>query len=430
MSGGIVVPPGDKSITHRAFLLGLMAEGTSRIEHINPGLDCAATLACCEALGARVMLEGTSCAIHGGGVRLREPSTVLDCGNSGTTLRLLAGVLASQPFLSVLAGDASLHQRPVARVIHPLALMGAQLSARNDDTLPPLVIHGGPLRAIDYEGAVASAQVASCVLFAGLRAVGTTSIKIPGPARDHTERMLEAAGASIRVEEQPHGGRRVSITGPSTIRPLSLRVPGDFSSAAFFLAAAAATPGVSVTARGVTLNPTRTGLLDVLAAMGARVERSAQKTVGGEEVGDVTVTGPERLQACAIPPEWVPCLIDEVPAWTIAASVARGRSVLTGAAELRKKESDRLAVLARELTRLGVETSETADGIAIVGGKPRGGTVTSAGDHRIGMCFAVLGTLAEGPVVVEDTDPIATSFPDFARTLVGLGGDVHTKGAA
>jgi len=424
---GSFLPPGDKSITHRAFLLGLVARGETVVERANPGADCEATLACAEALGATVTRQPGVVGLRGCAGTLREPDRVLDCGNSGTTLRLLAGILAGQPFVSILAGDASLNRRPVARVIAPLRAMGAQLWARDHDRLPPLAVRGGPLRAIDHRLEVASAQVASCVLLAALRADGRTTVTLPMPARDHTPRMLAAFGIPVtsRSPAADDGiGPSYAVDGPAIPVSTRVRVPGDFSAAAFFLAAAAASPGASVTARDVNLNPTRTGLLTVLERMGAGVARANVREEGGEPVGDVTVVGPDRLRACAIEAGEVPSLIDEIPAWAVAAALAAGTSRVRGAAELRVKESDRLATLAANLGRLGVVVEETPDGLAVTGGVVRGGEVRAADDHRIAMAFALLGTRASGPVTVEEARGIATSYPGFAETLAELGGDL------
>jgi 3-phosphoshikimate 1-carboxyvinyltransferase len=347
-------PPGDKSVTHRAYLLALLSEGETRVENPNPGADCENTLACACSLGLAAAREDGAVRLEGRGFALLEPDRVLDCGNSGTTLRLLAGVLAAQDFLAVLAGDASLHRRPVARVIEPLRRMGATLRARDGDRLPPLVVRGGRLEPIDHALPVASAQVATCVLLAGLQTAGVTTVRLPGPARDHTERMLASLGVDLAVEEQASGGRTVRLRGPVRLRGARWRVPGDFSSAAFLFAAAAARPGARITARAVGLNPTRSALLDVLEAMGATVERRRLADEASEEIADVTVTGPERLRGFDVPPEWMPRMIDEVPAWTIAAAAAGGVSRVRGAAELRVKESDRIAALVGNLARLGV----------------------------------------------------------------------------
>jgi 3-phosphoshikimate 1-carboxyvinyltransferase len=336
-------------------------------------------------------------------------------------------VLATQPFASVLAGDASLARRPVARIVEPLRRMGARVSARDGDRVPPLHIEGGPLAGVAHELPVASAQVASCLLLAGLGAAGETSVTLPGPARDHTERMLPAFGIPVGIELREARGPRLAVQGPAVPRGTPVRVPGDPSAAAFFLAAAAATPGARVTARAMSLNPTRTGLLDALSAMGAIVEIRPAANEGGEPVGDVTVAGPDHLVGFEVPDAWLPRLVDEVPAWAIAAASATGVSRLRGAAELRVKESDRLAAIARNLARLGVTVRELGDGLEIEGGVVSGGVVDSSGDHRIAMAFAVIGTRARGPVTVDDARSIATSFPGFVSTLRRLGGNVEAS---
>jgi 3-phosphoshikimate 1-carboxyvinyltransferase len=422
---GSIRPPGDKSITHRAYLLGLVGEGVTVVENPNPGADCEATLACATRLGATCTRMKDIVEIRGRAGTLTEPDRVLDCGNSGTTLRILAGVLAGQAFLSVLAGDESLNRRPVGRVIEPLRRMGATLTARDGDRLPPLVIRGAKLKAIRYDLPVASAQVATCVLFAALGTEGETEVTLPGPARDHTERMLRAFGVTVESTARNGTGPRLRLRGPATPRGTRITVPGDLSAAAFFLAVAAATPGATVTALGVSLNPTRSGLLDALERMGARVERRTQPAAGEEPMGDVTVTGPQRLTAIDLPAEWVPRMIDEIPAWAMAAATAHGRSRISGAAELRVKESDRLALLAANLGTLGVTVREQKDGLEIEGGPIGGGTVRSDGDHRIAMAFAALGTRASGPVTVDDATGIATSYPGFAEALTALRGQVE-----
>jgi 3-phosphoshikimate 1-carboxyvinyltransferase len=429
---GVVVAPGDKSITHRAYLLGGLAHGETKIEEPNPGADCESTLACLEALGVEIRRDPGGVVIRGRAMAFEKPSRSLDCGNSGTTLRLLAGPLAAQPFRSSLAGDASLNRRPVDRVIEPLRLMGAKLGARDGDRVPPLEIEGGPLRPITYSVPSHSAQVASCVLLAGLFAPGTTTVCL-GPARDHTQRMLPAFGVPVDLGQASgpgHDGSPSSVTGPARLQATQLRVPGDFSAAAFFLAAAAATPGATVTARGVGLNPTRTGLLVALERMGATIARENLRDEGGEPVGDVTVTGPPSLEGCDLrggdsSPALVPTMIDEIPAWAMAAARARGVSWIGGAAELRVKESDRLSALATNLRRVGVEVDERADGLSIRGGPIRGGSVDAAGDHRIAMAFAILGSLADGPITVSETREIATSYPGFVQAFRALGGEVE-----
>jgi 3-phosphoshikimate 1-carboxyvinyltransferase len=422
--GGDFTPPGDKSITHRAYLIGAIATGETRVESPNPGRDAESTLACLAALGVEARREPWGVRVIGRPPG--QPAGVLDCGNSGTTLRLLVGLLSARPLAATLTGDASLRRRPVDRVMVPLRAMGADLSASDGDRYPPITVRGGPLRAIRYAAPIASAQVASAILLAALGADGETSVELPGPARDHTERMLPAFGVPVEIETRPGLGPRVSLRGPVTPSATTVRVPGDPSAAAFFLAAAAATPGSSVTARDMSLNPTRVGFLDVLAAMGAEVRRSAARDHAGEPVGDVTVVGPDRLRGFAVPGPWLPRLIDEVPAWAIVAACADGTSRVSGAGELRFKESDRLSAIADALATLGVSARESPEGLEIDGGRARGGTVHARGDHRIAMAFAVLGTLASGPVTVEDTENVATSYPEFVATLNALGGVVDS----
>lgn len=420
---GTMTAPGDKSITHRAYLIALLAPGETVVERPNPGADCRSTLAACAALGLEVHDHGAVVRIRNSGA-LHAPRNVLDCGNSGSTMRMLPGVLAGQRFECTLTGDDSLRQRPVARIVEPLRLMGARVSAREGDRLPPLVIHGAALNGIHYTLPIASAQVATCLELAGTQASGDTVLEIPGPARDHGERMLAAAGARIEMESLPGGGRRVRIAGVTRLESGTRTIPGDLSSAAFFLAAAAASPGARVTARGVGLNPTRTGFLDVLESMGAVVTREESEISGGEPIGDVTVEGPERLRAFDPPAAWLPRWIDEVPAWVIVAAAADGVSRLTGAQELRVKESDRLATLARGLAAIGASVTETPDGLAITGGTVRGGEVESAGDHRIAMAFGVMGAGSREGVRVDDASAIPTSYPGFVADLRSLGGDV------
>ena len=417
---GVFAPPGDKSITHRIWLLGLLNAGTLHVRHANIGADCVASRDVAAALGAAV--RGDS--ITGTGGRLVEPGDVLDCGNSGTTLRLLAGILATQPFVSVLTGDESLRRRPLERIVEPLARMGARILARDGGRLAPLAIGGGRLRAIEHVSPVASAQVLSSVLLAGLGAEGRTVVELPGPARDHTERLLGALGVPLENAARAGGGRRVAVEGPRPITAgeRTITVPGDFSAAAFFLAGAAAREGATVTATSVSLNPTRTGLLDVLERMGATVTRANLREAAGEPVGDVTVTG-ARLRGVDVPPEWMPRWLDEVPAWAVAAARARGRSRITGGAELRVKESDRIASLVANLSALGIAARELPDGLEIEGGVPGGGQVEARGDHRLAMAFAVLGSVAGAPVVVDDATRIGTSYPDFGRELERLGGE-------
>jgi 3-phosphoshikimate 1-carboxyvinyltransferase len=418
---GTVRVPGDKSISHRAALLGALAEGTSTVRRFLASDDCLSTLACLRALGVEWTVADeepgvATLELRGGGLRgLREPDDVLDCGNSGTTMRVLAGILAAQPFLSVLTGDASLRRRPMDRVIVPLREMGAQLSARVGDRLPPLVIRGGPLRAVHYRLPVDSAQVKSCVLLAGLFAEGETIVEEPVVSRDHTERMLRAMGADVRRE-----GPAVSIRPAERLLSCDIDVPGDLSSAAFWLAAGAAHRDAELTLPAVGVNPTRSGIVDVLTRMGADIHVGEERMVGEEPVADIVVRS-SRLRGVEI--EGVPSVRDELPALAIAAACAEGRTIVRGAAELRVKEGDRIAVLAAQLRKLGVAIEERPDGFVIEGGRSlRGASVTADGDHRLTMALAVAGLLAEGETRVEDADSVAVSYPCFWRDLAVLGG--------
>ena len=420
---GTFAPPGDKSITHRAILFGLLAEGTTRIRGANPGEDCARSLTAAVSLGARATVVPGGWDLVGTGGTLQACDTPIDCGNSGTTIRLLAGLASGQPFRTTFVGDASLSRRPMRRIAEPLQRMGALVEGQGESCTPPLTVVGGALRGIDYHVPMASAQVATCTLLAGLSASGVTRVTLPGPARDHTERMLPAFGVALEQHALADGGRRVTVVGGSRLVGTDVTVPGDFSGAAFFLAAAACEPGARITARGVNLNPTRTGLLDVLVEMGARVEISGERESAGEPVGDVTVTGPERLLAFSVPAEWLPRMVDEAPAWAVLAAAADGVSQLSGASELRVKESDRIASLASGLRALGLEAAETPDGLAVTGGVPRGGArIHTHHDHRIAMAFAILALRADEPVWFDDLASVPTSYPMFFETLAGLGG--------
>jgi 3-phosphoshikimate 1-carboxyvinyltransferase len=430
LAGGFT-PPGDKSVTHRAILFGLIATGETRVEEANPGEDCLRSANSAGALGAAVERAGTAWRVRGTGGALLQPVAPLDCGNSGTTLRLLAGLVAARPLDVRLVGDASLSRRPMRRIAEPLERMGARVEGTGEACTPPLRVRGGALRGLEHALPMASAQVATCVLLAGLAASGETCVRLPGPARDHTERLLPAFGVEVEEEPLPAGGRMVRVRGGATPRGATVRVPADPSAAAFLLAAAAAEPGARVTARGMSLNPTRTGLLDVLREMGAGVDVVPAGAGEPEPRGDVTVTGPERLEAFDVPERWVPRLVDEVPAWTVAASAARGTSRLRGAGELRVKESDRLATLAAGLRVAGIACEESADGLAVHGGRARGGgRIATRGDHRIAMAFAALGARLEEPLWLDDVSSVATSDPGFFATLASLGAEVVASPAA
>jgi len=422
---GRFVPPGDKSITHRAILFGGLAGGVTRITGANPGEDCARSADAMSALGSEVTPSGDGWTILGTSGALRAPAAAIDCGNSGTTLRLVAGIVAARPWTVTLTGDASLSRRPMRRIAEPLERMGARLEGQGERCTPPLRVHGARLRAIDYDVPMASAQVASCTLLAGLAADGVTRVTLPGPARDHTERLLPEFGAALECSALAHGGRTVSIRGGQPLTAASVRVPGDFSAASFLLAGAACEPGARVTATGVNLNPTRTAFLDVLREMGCDVRVEHEHVEAGEPVGDVTVTGPEQLAAFDVPAAWLPRMVDEAPAWAVVAAAAAGTSRLTGAAELRVKESDRIATLAAGLAALGIDAREAPDGLSVTGGRARGGTrIETRHDHRVAMAFAVLGARLLDPVTFDDLASVPTSYPAFFATLAALGAEL------
>jgi 3-phosphoshikimate 1-carboxyvinyltransferase len=419
--------PGDKSISHRALLLGAIAGGTSHIDNFLPAADCLATLNAVGALGIEVEDPSpASLIVHGCGLHgLQEPEDVLDCVRSGTTMRLLAGILAGQPFASVLSGDLQLRRRPMARIAEPLRLMGATVLGRDGGRLPPLAIHGGDLHGIDYALPVASAQVKSALLLAGLYASGPTTVREPGPARDHTERMLLAMGAELDV-----AGMEGDRTGPATavrivpggsLRPLDLTVPGDFSSAAFLIVAATLVPGSEVTLEGVGVNPTRTGLLDVLQAMGASMTLENERAAGGEPVADVVVRASE-LRGTEVSGPTVVRMIDEFPVLAVAATQAQGETLVRDAAELRVKETDRIATTVQELRHLGADIDPRPDGFVVHGPTPlRGAPVDCHGDHRLAMALAVAGLVAAGETAVHDAGCIGDSFPGFETALAHLG---------
>lgn len=420
---GRIALPGDKSISHRAVMLSALAEGRSEIRGFLAAEDTLRTAAAFRALGVPIRrLSEDQLEVEGVGLKgLSAPFAPLDCGNSGTAMRLLAGLLSAQPFASVLTGDASLSRRPMRRVVEPLRRMGARIAAA-DGEHPPLRITPveRPLLGIRHELAVASAQVKSCLLFAGLYAEGETRIREPHPSRDHTERMLAAAGWPVREE-----GCEIALAGPCPrLHPLRIEVPGDFSSAAFPLVAALLVPGSRVELVGVGVNPRRIGLLRVLKAMGARIRLENERLLGGEPVADLVVES-AALAGIAIPPPWVPDLIDEFPVLFVAAALAEGETVVRGAGELRVKESDRIAVMVQGLRALGIEAEELPDGAVIRGGRLRGGTVDSAGDHRCAMAFAIAGLAAGGAVTVLDCENVATSFPGFLGLMRELGADLR-----
>ncbi len=426
MPGGAVTGevrvPGDKSMSHRSIMLGALAQGTTRVSGFLEGEDALATVAAFRAMG--VTIEGPDdgqVTIHGVGLQgLRAPEVDLDLGNSGTSIRLLSGLLAGQSFDTVLTGDASLCGRPMGRVMDPLALMGARIQGEEGGR-PPLRIAGGQnLQSIHYDLPMASAQVKSCVLLAGLYSQGRTSVTEPAPTRDHTERMLRGFGYDVKNDDGV-----ISLEGGGNLRATDIDVPADISSAAFFLVAASIAPGSDLLLTHVGINPTRTGVLNILKLMGADITLKHEREVGGEPVADIHVRY-APLKGIEIPQDQVPLAIDEFPALFIAAACAQGRTVLRGAEELRVKESDRIAAMAEGLTTLGIANEVLEDGIIIDGGTPGGGVIHTYHDHRIAMSFAIAALRAESEISVLDCDHVATSFPGFDSLARGLGLQLST----
>lgn len=412
---GEMAVPGDKSITHRALLFGALADGETRIRGWLDAGDCRSTWRCLEALGVPIRQEGDALVVSGAGPEAwREPSDVLDCGNSGTTMRLLLGALAGRPFFTVLTGDDSLRTRPMGRVAEPLRAMGAWVDGRDGGRRAPLAIRGGELRGIRWQSPVASAQVKSALLLAGLQAGGVTEILEPAPSRDHSERLLGAFGVRVRSD-----GESTSIEGGQRLLATDVQVPGDISAAAFFFVAAALVPGSCITVRGVGVNPTRTGVLDALSAMGAAVKVVPRGNWAGEPVADVTVASPPQgLSGVQIAGQDIPRVIDEIPVLAVAAALARGTTEIRDASELRVKESDRLAAIAAGLSRMGARVEELPDGLRIQGvERLRGALVDAQGDHRIAMALAVAALAAEGETVIAGADSVTISFPEFFRLL-------------
>ncbi|MBT3411197.1 MAG: 3-phosphoshikimate 1-carboxyvinyltransferase [Halieaceae bacterium] len=409
--------PGDKSMSHRSIMLGALAEGTTRVSGFLEGDDALATLAAFRAMGVSIERHGEGeVVVHGVGLHgLAAPDGLLDLGNAGTGMRLMCGLMAGQPFDTVLTGDASLCSRPMGRVIDPLRLMGAKIDAQEGGR-PPLKITGGSqLKGIHYDLPMASAQVKSCVLLAGLYAQGRTSVTEPAPTRDHTERMLRGFGYEVKRE-----GEVISLQGGGSLKAADIDVPADISSAAFFLVAASITPGSDLLLTHVGINPTRIGVLNILNLMGADITLKNEREVGGEPVADIQVRY-ALLHGVDIPEDQVPLAIDEFPALFIAAACAQGRTVLRGAEELRVKESDRIAAMAEGLNTLGVNNEVLEDGIIIEGGTIGGGEIRTHMDHRIAMAFSIAALRAEQEIVVLDCDHVATSFPGFDALARGLG---------
>lgn len=406
--------PGDKSISHRSIIFGALAEGITRIGNFLPSEDCLATIRAFQALGVEIeLVDEHSVYIEGCGGELNPCGEAIDCGNSGTTMRLLSGVLASRPFTSRLIGDESLHRRPMKRVATPLNQMGTTLTCEGSDGRPPLKIEGTfPLKATNYTSPVASAQIKSAFLIAALRAKGVSHFSEPAPSRDHTERMLRRFGASLRKE-----GNEFELLGQQRMHGCDLVVPGDFSSAAFWMVAGATARDGQVILNRVGLNPTRTGLLSVLSRMGAQIQETVEKTQWEPE-GKIVINSGPRLQGTTIEGKEIANVIDEIPILAVAAALADGETHIRDAEELRVKESDRLATVTEMLRAFGVEVEEFDDGITIQGGKRlKPARIRSHGDHRIAMAGAILGLSAGGTSVIEDTDCVATSYPNFSAHL-------------
>ncbi|MEM6512813.1 MAG: 3-phosphoshikimate 1-carboxyvinyltransferase [Pseudomonadota bacterium] len=424
VSDADITVPGDKSVSHRALMLGSIAEGTTRISGFLAGEDCLATLAAMRAMGVTIDQQGeTEVVVHGVGLHgLTPPSGPLDLGNSGTGMRLMSGLLAGQAFDTELVGDESLTGRPMRRIITPLETMGAMIGSR--DGMPPLRIAGGSsLSGIDYATPMASAQVKSAVLLAGLYAEGTTRVREPGITRDHTERMLRSMGVVV-----DSGDGVVTLTGRQVPSARDIDVPADLSSATFIMLAALLSPDADVVIRKVGLNPTRTGVLDIFLAMGADISIENRRDLAEEPVGDIRVRS-SRLQGCEVDPSLVSLAIDEFPALFVAAGAAGGRTVFSGLEELRVKESDRIASMASGLAALGIDVTETPDGAIVQGGQFQPGAVDSFGDHRVAMSLAVAGSIASGSVQINDVEPVQTSFPGFAELLNSMGANIAQRSA-
>ena len=414
---GELTPPGDKSITHRAVLLASVARGDTEIKRPLTGLDCRATLAAVELLGAKVKRTPKSWRVTGVGPNaFTEPTNLLDCGNSGTSIRLLAGLVAGHPVTAILTGDESIRRRPMARVLKPLAEMGAVVMGMKNDERAPFAIRGGNLKGKSHTLAVASAQVKSAILLAGLRAEGTTSVLEPAQSRDHTERMLMHFGAAISASPG-----RASVKGGAMLEGRDVVVPSDPSSAAFFLVGALGAARSHLKILEVGVNPTRTGLLDVLARMGAVVKRESEREISGEPVADLHVAGGDSWKGVDVGASEIPAMVDEIPILALAAALADGATTIRGAAELRVKESDRLAAMAKLLRAFGATVDETEDGLVIHGGASlTPAHVNSGGDHRIAMTAAIAACWAKGETVIDDVACVETSYPGFFEDLERL----------
>jgi 3-phosphoshikimate 1-carboxyvinyltransferase len=410
---GDITVPGDKSISHRAVMFGAMAKGKTVVKGFLPGEDCLSTISCFKQLGVDIVQNGDDVEIQGNGMEgLQEPDAVLEVGNSGTTIRLLSGILAGLPFHVCLQGDSSIAKRPMKRVVEPLRLMGAKIDGRQGGMYTPLSIRGGNLQAIDYVSPVASAQVKSAVLLAGLQAEGTTTITEPHLSRDHTERMLEAFGVKVL-----RSGNKVSIEGKQSLTAAIINVPGDISSAAFFLVAGSIVPNSTITIHHVGMNPTRTGIIDVLEKMGAALTITNKREQSFESAADIQVQA-ASLKGIEIGGDIIPRLIDEIPIIALAATQAEGTTIIKDAEELKVKETNRIDTVANELNKMGAHIEPTKDGMIIHGKTPlKGAHVNSHGDHRIGMMLAVASCIAQGETIIENSEAVSVSYPRFFESL-------------
>ena len=418
---GTVSVPGDKSISHRGIMFGSIADGTTEIHNFLPGADCLATIRCFRTLGIEIEQEGSTVTVHGKGLHgLSAPSHILDVGNSGTTTRLLSGILAGQPFESKLSGDESLNSRPMKRIIDPLTQMGADISSILHNGCAPLYIAPSRLHGIHYDSPVASAQVKSCILLAGLYANGETSVTEPGLSRNHTELMLKEFGADIRSVHNLDCSRTTAIIQPGReLRGQKLTVPGDISSAAYFIAAGLIVPDSEIRITNVGINPTRAGILKICEDMGARIELSNERTEGGEKIADITVRT-SRLHGTVIEGDIIPALIDEIPVIAVMAAVAEGTTVIRDAAELKVKETDRIETVTDNLKAMGCDVTPTEDGMIINGGKLKGASIHTLLDHRIAMAFSIAALAAEGRTRILDSKCVDVSYPAFYDTFEEL----------
>ena len=413
---GELTVPGDKSISHRTVMLGALAEGVTEAEGFLPGADCLSTISCFRQMGVSIHQEGDRILIHGVGLHgLKAPERILDAGNSGTTVRLLSGILAGQNFTSRITGDASIQKRPMKRIIEPLSQMGASVSSVNGNGCAPLEIHGSSLHGIHYHTPVASAQVKSCILLAGMYGQNATSVTEPALSRDHTERMLRFMGASLSSD-----GRTVSIQPEPRLKGKKIRIPGDISSAAYFIAAGLLVPNSEILLKNVGINTTRSGMLNVCRDMGADLTLLNEDTSGPEPVADLLVKS-SSLHGTVIEGDLIPALIDELPILAVLAAFAHGTTTIRDAAELKVKESDRIASVSENLRRMGADVTPTEDGMILHGGKPlHGATIETGLDHRIAMSFSIAALAAEGDTKIPDADCVSISYPEFYQDLASL----------